>query len=53
MNDSRRVDEVARLLSGDQISEAARHNAEDLLAAAALRHTAKHTEEQEKRNDDL
>lgn len=34
MDRSHRVDEIARLLSGEQISEAARRNAEELLAAA-------------------
>jgi len=34
MNYERRVNEVARLLSGDSISEAARRNAEELLASA-------------------
>ncbi len=34
MDRSHRVDEIARLLSGEQISEAARRNAEELLSAA-------------------
>ena len=34
MDRARRVDELARLLSGEQISDAARRNAEELLAAA-------------------
>ena len=34
MDRAHRVDEIARLLSGEQISEAARRNAEELLAAA-------------------
>lgn len=34
MDHARRVDELARLLSGEQISDAARQNAEELLAAA-------------------
>ena len=34
MDRSHRVDEIARLLSGEQISEAARCNAEELLSAA-------------------
>lgn len=35
MDHARRVDELARLLSGEQISDAARQNAEELLAAAS------------------
>ena len=34
MDRAHRVDEIARLLSGEAISEAARRNAEELLAAA-------------------
>ena len=34
MDRARRVDEIARLLSGEQISDAARRNAEELLDAA-------------------
>lgn len=34
MDHARRVDEIARLLSGEQISDAARRNAEELLNAA-------------------
>lgn len=34
MNPEQRIDEIARLLSGDHISEAARRNAEELLSAA-------------------
>ena len=34
MDRSHRVDEIARLLSGEQISKAARRNAEELLSAA-------------------
>ena len=34
MDRAHRVDEIARLLSGEQISEAARRNAEELLEAA-------------------
>lgn len=34
MNRMQRVDEIARLLSGEQISDAARRNAEELLEAA-------------------
>ncbi|MDO5142667.1 MAG: DNA repair protein RecN [Eubacteriales bacterium] len=34
MDHARRVDELARLLSGEQISDAARRNAEELLRAA-------------------
>lgn len=34
MQQAQRVDEIARLLSGEQISDAARRNAETLLAAA-------------------
>lgn len=34
MDRPHRIDEIARLLSGDQISDAARRNAEDLLCAA-------------------
>ena len=34
MNRAQRVDEIARLLSGEQISDAARRNAEELLEAA-------------------
>ncbi len=34
MDDAQRVDEVARLLSGDNISDAARRNAEELITSA-------------------
>lgn len=34
MAQAQRIDEIARLLSGEQISDAARRNAEELLAAA-------------------
>ena len=34
MDRAHRVDEIARLLSGEEISDAARKNAEDLLDAA-------------------
>lgn len=34
MTQAQRIDEIARLLSGEQISDAARRNAEELLAAA-------------------
>ena len=34
MTQAQRIDEIARLLSGEQISDAARRNAEELLDAA-------------------
>ena len=34
MDRAQRVDEIARLLSGEQISDAARRNAEELLELA-------------------